>query len=110
MWIQILIFYDSIGCTGTLKLYSHSENEVVISSSLYTDINKRRQIERSARALQSKSSQGFAYVSMEGNCCWKVKEKRNGRGSNEYLNPALNFYEPGWTIRSFELLDSCKSN
>ena len=38
MWIQILIFYESLGCTGTLKLYSHSENEVVISSSSYKGI------------------------------------------------------------------------
>ena len=72
-------------------------------------MGRRRQIRRSSRELKSRSRQGFAYVSMEGNCCWRVREKGNGAGSHEYLNPALNFHEPGWTIRSFEVLDSCQS-
>ena len=108
MLLQILISHTFIDCTGTLRLYTHSGNETEISSSSYEGLSSRRQIGKSARALRSKSLQGFAYVSLEGNCCWKIREKRNGRGSNEYLTHALNFHEPGWTIRSFEVLDSCE--
>ena len=109
MWHKISISFELLGCTGTLKLNSYSNAEVVISSSSYKDMGRRRQIRRSSRELKSRSRQGFAYVSMEGNCCWRVREKGNGAGSHEYLNPALNFLEPGWTIRSFEVLDSCQS-
>ena len=110
MLLQILISHTFIDCTGTLRLYTHSGNETEISSSSYEGLSSRRQIGKSARALRSKSLQGFAYVSLEGNCCWKIREKRNGRGNQKYLFPALNFYEPDWTIRSFQVLDSCKRN
>ena len=97
-----------LGCTGTLRLQTHSHEEIAFSSGSYQGMKRRGQIRRSSRALKSFSSQGLATVSMEGNCCWKVREKQNGKGSNEYLNPALSFYEPGWTIRSFELVEPCQ--
>ena len=73
-------------------------------------LSRRRQIRKSYKELKSISRQGFAFASMEGNCCWKLREKRNGRGSNEILISSVAGYEPGWTIRSIELLDTCGHN
>ena len=119
MLSKISIFYELIACSGTLRLHSHPDYEVEIShsavkveisSSSYQGLSRRSQIRKSSRELKSISRQGFAFASMEGNCCWKIREKRNGRGNHKYLTPDHHFYEPGWTIRSFEVLDSCKRN
>ena len=101
-----------------IGMYSYSDesdesseesfDEVEISSSSYQGLSSRSQIRKSSKELKSINRQGFAFISMEGNCCWMIREKRNGRGSNEILIPSFIRYEPGWTIRSFELLDTCE--
>ena len=104
-----MLYYQLLGCTGTLRLANYDGDEAVIASSSYVHINKSRaQVKKSSKYLKSKSRRGFALVTMEGNCCWKVREKRSGGGTNELLITSIMSYEPGWTIRSCEVMDPCQ--
>ena len=48
----------------------------------------------------------FGLVKFEGSCCWKVRDSyKRGR---DYGMAIPSIYEPGWPIKSVQLLENCK--
>ena len=66
---------------------------------------KRKKRSIKARHPETKRIVPFAIATMTGNCCWRIYDSY--RGGIPFDMGTSQTYDPGWFIRSLELMTNC---
>ena len=69
---------------------------------------KRKKRKINLKHPTTKKLYKFVYATLTGNCCWKSWSKYRGGQPYDMVTP--DSYQPGWAIRSVELLEHCESS
>ena len=106
------MFLYHLECSGTLTLSSSQHGEIVpLSSSFLVKVHKRKgwdkkfwlkgNYPRTKQALNIELEK----VTMTGSCCWQVWDSYFG--GNSFNLPAPKKFQPGWSIKSVNLVKDC---
>ena len=66
---------------------------------------KRKKKSIKAKHPETKRIAKFSIATMTGNCCWRMYD--GYRGGMPFDMGTSQAYEPGWFIRSIELMTNC---
>ena len=103
MKIIFIFLYQFSGCVGWITLLSSkNEDKIVIESKKLQKAMKRR---RKGHKIIKRNikERGMRFASVNGNCCWEVRERVLGGETKELWNPHT-YYLP-WSIQSVKMID-----
>merc|ERR1712224_121738 len=90
-------------CNGWAKLINFGNQSKIIRSS---DLVSETRYSLRPDYINKPRNYRFKLAKLFGNCCWKIWN-RYRRGGRPFTMATPNIYQPGWTIKSVELVRNC---